>query len=264
MQRYITVCFSALLLAAGCKELDIAPFDKEKEGRSIYFPRQDSQMQKDTLFVGFGYSPVSVTDSVVLIPVRATGPLDSVQRDFTVSVRPGSSMKPGQHYEFVNNGVFFIPARQRTGYIGIRLKRTEDMLQDSVVLDLDLKTNEHFNTRLPYLYKPGDTVNLLHYVVMTDNKQGKPYLWTETGRNLAKYTNDYLGEYSRAKVLLIIEVMNLEPSALTNPNHFGKPIPFDYLQIWGSYMKYWLSKEKFEGRMRVDENGNEILMGKNA
>lgn len=256
---------ATLLCSTGCEKETLQTYNPESEGSSIYFMEPMTQKKDITREISFGYSGFSVKDSIISIPLGISGLPASVDRKFEVVATTASSMELNKHYEFVDDELV-VRANHVTDTLKIRLLRSADMAESKFFLGIKLVANANFNVDIPFTYTTSSkAVSTLEYGIFCDDIAGVPFLWTATTNptNLKTYTGYYLGTYSKRKVELMLDQLKIDPMLMYNPPATGQ-FNLDYLIIWSSYMKYWLGKEKSEGRIYYDENGKEIAMGQYA
>ncbi len=254
LHNYILILFSFLAIQ-GCKEDTLTTYLDNEGGENIYFLEKYNNYRYESFMkeISLGLTPSTVTDSLILIPIRTTGQPSQTDRPVLVVPADTSSMKKGVHYDFVSEPK--IRAGRVTDTISIILHRTEDIKVNRVFLKLDLKPNDHFKTDLA-IKKNLTKQDLLSYQFYLDDKFPVPHIWTTFfGKQLVEF---YLGTYSRRKVELMLEVLKIEPRLIYDTKY---TLPVTSILNWSSYLKYWLNKEKNEGRTQYDENGVEIFMG---
>ncbi|WP_294348784.1 DUF4843 domain-containing protein [uncultured Sphingobacterium sp.] len=262
--RYYTILL-VLIGLVGCKEQDLLIYDTEVSGSNIYFLEPLEQRKDIVRDVSFGYAGASVRDSIIQIPIGISGvPVDK-DRTYRVETTEETSMELGVHYEFVDENPM-IRANRVTDTLRIRLFRAADIAESKVFLGLHLVANENFGVTLPFSYVNSQRYySVLKFGISSDDIAGIPFIWTATTNptNLRTTTINYLGAYSKKKVELMIDVLGIDPQLIYTPPLTGN-FNQDYLPIWSSYMKYWLGKEKAEGRIYYDENNVVIAMGRYA
>lgn len=260
---YIILFFFVGLL--GCQEQELLVYNTEVSGSNIYFLEPLEQRKDIVRDISFGYAGASVRDSIISIPIGTSGAPISSDRIYRVVETEETSMKVGVHYDFVDD-IQRIRANRTTDTLRIRLHRVEDIAENKVFLGLRLVENENFGVKLPYTYVNSIRYySVLNFGINSDDIAGIPFIWTATTNptNLRTSTVNYLGPYSKKKVELMIDVLSIDPQLIYTPPVTGN-FNQDYLVIWSSYMKYWLGKEKSEGRVYYDENNVEIAMGRYA
>lgn len=268
-QLFLYCLLLPLLFTAACKEDKLDPFEPEESGSSIYFKDKFLAATEDNgvaLFkrrsISFGYTDLAIRDSILKLPVTFTGVAAAADRAYVVAVDPSSTLKEGTHFEFVSKTPV-IRAGKYTDTLAIKLLRTVDLQQDTGSLNLLLKANEHFNIRMPFRKHTNgrDSLSIISYDLDIDDITGMPAAWNDLF--LKTIMNGYFGEYSRAKLLLLLKVLEFDVAILTKlPTAMSDKYKIaDKVAVWSRYMVFWLGVEKQAGRIYKDENGKEITMG---
>lgn len=257
--KYISFVILGSILSFACKEDRLLMYNDEEAGNDIYFYEKLNRRLTGNLmhFISLGLEPVDLKDSIIYIQVATTGNSSPQDRPIQVSISDTSSMVEGKHFKFLKPPV--MRANKTLDTISIQLLRTADLTEKTVFLNLQLQANNHFNTKMAFKTNANVKQDLLNYALSFDDKLPVPYLWTTFASKAIIIA--YFGEYSRRKVELMFEVLKPDTEIFYNP---ARPISIANIMNWSSYMKYWLAKEKNEGRMKVDENGKEITMGPSA
>lgn len=258
IKKYIGLILTISLLYS-CKESNLITYPEESGGNNIYFLEKFDSKASDSLMrpISLGLTPESVKDSLLTIVVQTTGIISDQDRKFRVEANDTSSMVRGVHYDILNDPI--IPANETSGNISIILYRTADLLEKRAYLKLELKDNEHFQTGIKTITNVTHIQDLLSFHIYLDDLFPVPYLWTSySGKT---FIINQWGEYSRKKVELMLEVLQANPEIFYDANLIVQP---GTVVGYASYMKFWLSREKLEGRIYYDDQGKEILMGKNA
>jgi len=251
---------------ASCSEENLDVYDQVSSGASIYFLDKYKQaddlyqsIPKDTLWTSFGYVGETTQDSVVKQVVRISGEKMDHDRTYKLTVLSSSTAVEGVHYEFLNES-FVIKANAVTDTIKIKFNRTEDMKDSTFRISLRLEPNDNFNTDIPVMKSKAEngkyTYELTHMEFKVDDITGVPFLWTDPPYN--SFTPSYLGTFSRTKLLLMIEVMNIDPNLITVPPPAGQYFNLDYYFAWNAYMTTWLESEAAKGNYYYDEFGELI------
>lgn len=255
INNYIWLLF-IVLFAQGCKEDTLSTYPEEEGGDNIYFVEKFFRNSQDPMvrMISLGQTPTSVKDSLINILIRTTGEPSTEDRPVTVYAADTSSMKEGVHFDYVGSPK--IRAGRVTDTLKVLLHRTEDLLTTRVYLNLQLKSNENFQTNIATKKNGSNVQDLLSLQLYMDDLFPVPYLWTTfSGKSLVE---GYWGPYSRKKVELMLEVMKVDASVFYDSK---KPFSIGTLLNFASYMKYWLTKEENEGRIYYDDKGNKITMG---
>lgn len=254
----IYLLFTVIFLSS-CKEEGLMTYDMQKSGSSIYFTEKIDRKSKDTLMkvISLGRTAEEVKDSIIVIPVSVSGPAISKDRPINIGIADTASMKMGVHFDYVSPPM--IRAHRVIDTIFLKLYRTADLKQKRVYLKLDLKANEHFRPQIPIKINSSIVQDLTSYSLSYDDMFPVPHLWT-TYRSKATIIA-YFGPYSRRKVELFLEVLQIDPELLYDP--LTEPSVAQLIN-WSSYMKFWLNNQKANGNTQYDENEQEIEMGTSA
>lgn len=241
----------ALAIAVtACKQEGLQLYDQDSTGSSVYFSEAIGAQSEIVKEISFGYVGYTIQDSIVSVPVTITGSPSSQDRPYQLTVTEATTAVQNTHYVFLNEPV--IRAGEVADTIQIKINRTADMLESQFEVDLLLESNDFFFTRLV------DTSTIyLKYKILLDDIAGVSHLWTTSSR--ASAVLSYFGEYSRKKVDLMIEVIQIDPAFFYDS---ASPTPTaTQILSYSRYMFYWLNKEAAEGRVYLDENGEIITMG---
>ncbi|MBL1409485.1 DUF4843 domain-containing protein [Sphingobacterium faecale] len=260
---YIVILFSLL---CGCKEQSLEMFSESENGASIYFTEPyatgANTVPLDSLAVKFGFKPEEVNTTEESVSVSVTGPLHDVDREFRLEISPNASLEKDKHYQILNERLI-IPAGKNTGLIKLKVLKAKEMKTQQLSTVFELVPNENFNTNIAYRWKNNmqKKTPVLKFRVVADDMFDKPYVWIAS----KTLVEGYLGDYSFAKLSLIIELFDEKLEHFTDPQYaIDKYFTVAKLSYWASYMKFWLGKEESEGRIHLDENKKEIKMGPNA
>ena len=197
MKQLKYIFFPGLLfIVASCRKEKLLTYDIKD---NIYFNYiQSGAIRLDSLDVTFAYSPQSVQDSTILIPVQTTGTPNAQDREYLITVDPLSTATAADHYVLPQK--FIMHAGKLVDSFPIKLLRAKD-LQDTVKnIILDLHANSNFNTDIRHWVLGGDTFNILKFNV-SDILQAGPY-WTSLFAT-------YFGNFSVKKVRLLNTVAGM-------------------------------------------------------
>lgn len=244
--RYIlTVCSVAMLCS--CVEDDLTTYSSND---SIYFsPSVEGAVATnpfDSLFYSLGLVPNSFTDSLISIPVKVMGKVVDYDREFSVELSAGSTAVEGTNFEFAND--LLIPAGQIAAEVQIRLFKTPDILEDTVNIGLRLLSNEHFGTDMQNDFNELGEKELSHidFDVYLTAVITQPRYWFAP----------YLGDFSVKKILLMAEILDIDPLIFTKPG-----ISVSQMNYFGVVMKRYLESQKAAGNTIYEEDGSEMVMG---
>lgn len=197
--------------------------------------------------MSFGASLPSVTDSVMILPVRTMGTISNVDRSYTLKIADTSTAKEGVHFDFVSKN-FSIKAGKRDDTVKVRFKRVKEMRDTSFSLVLVLESNDHFSTTMTSKVVNASTGEkrsfISHRLTVTD-KLNKPARWLDA----------YLGTFSAKKLLLICSQQNISPSYWDNA-------AIAEISYWGRFTQRYLNDMKAAGTPVMEEDGvTEMIMG---
>jgi len=204
----------------------------------------------DSTIISFAYAKPATKDSIMKLVVRISGEPTNVARTFKLSILPTSTAIPGQHYEMMNPE-FIIPANKVADTLKIKLKRTTDMLTESLILRLKLEDNENFNTPMQDRVintATGKKLSFTTHAIWVNDLIKKPRAWID----------GYLGSFSRKKLFLLAEVAeiknigDLDDLTLT---------PLSKTVYYGTFMQRYLNEMKATGKTIYEDNGSEMIMG---
>ncbi|MGX5819815.1 DUF4843 domain-containing protein [Chitinophaga lutea] len=267
----ISLWLCCLVFATGCTEKDLAIYEPATAGSSIYFADKfdgavigtsDVMATYKLRQISLGYVRLELQDTLIALPVRFTGNAALQDREYSVEIDPASTMQQGKHFDFVDKHPV-MKAGKFTDSLRIMMHRTPDMQLDTFSLTLHLRPNDNFGTALQWKKLPSgrDSLDVIRYDLAIDDVTGIPGAWTDA---LVKpYAKDYFGDYSRAKFLLMVQVIGMDPDVLAvmPAATADKYKVLDKIIVWGKYMAYWLGIEKQQNRIHYDENNAEITMG---
>lgn len=215
----------------------------------------------DSLVVKFGFMPATTTSSIETVQVTVTGPLYDKDRSFAIKFDDKGTLKEGTHFKVLQESLI-IPANKKDGFIKFEVYKTQDMSKEKLFNTVELIPNDNFSTAIK-ARKSSLTlkeISVLKMRLQVDNFIEKPYCWDNAPSKL--YFDYYVGDYSKAKLDLIIELFDEEMEHFLNPQ-YAKDGYFEggKVTFWGNYLKFWLEREDSEGRPRYDENGKAITAG---
>jgi hypothetical protein len=183
MKKYFIILSALALFLWNCEE-DKLPF--YSGNASVYFAQQE---------VNFAFGLLTVMDSVVYMPVIATGgPVDR-DRHFSV-VYDSVGGTPGIHFDPLPvEGTIF--AGSASGLIPVNLHRVED---DKAIYSIyaRLVPSEDFAMNLEEIYEPitGDTIDVTRLTLTYSSDIAKPVGWMDV----------LYGYFSVAKYLVACEI----------------------------------------------------------
>lgn len=242
-----------------CKEDTLDLYNGDKSGNNIFFQEKFNKRDTSSMMkpVSLGFASSDLKDSIIAIPIQVTGPVHSVDRAYQIHIADTSSMKEGHYFDFLTEPI--IPAGQLADTLFLSLHRKPDLESKRVYLHLTLQANSSFSTNIRTQINRNIEQDILTYRISLDDMFPVSYLWTTFyGKGLVE---GYFGVYSRKKAELMMEVLDIPPHLLFVETTNGLSIP--QIINWSSYMKYWLAKEKNEGRIYYEDDSKkkEITMG---
>lgn len=244
-------CLAATCLFSCEKELH------KYEGKpTIYFNETarrlnyDSEVLKDSTVVSFSLAKGTTVDSLVHMVVAIIGNAADHDRPYRIVPNTSSTAIEGKHYEIISKD-FSIKKNQLRDTIWLSFKRTPDMKDKDFVLSFDLLENEHFSVDMEYKITnktTGQKLNFIQYRWFINDIIKKPARWLDV----------YLGTFSRTKLNLMVEVLNVDPQYLDTSVSIAE------VSAYGKFMQRYLNEQKAAGNLILDEDGQPMNMGTTA
>ena len=240
------VCISAVTLMAQACSKGLETYSGED---NIYFlyaqsGRPVNIAAADSTIVSMGYTPLNISDTIIMVPVRVQGSVSNSDRRYVVSVNPASTAKEGTHFEFVQSD-FTVNAGNITDSMYIRFFRSAEMKDKALELMLDLEANEHFTTTMAVSTFANKEISLIKHRIIVDDILSRPKYWLDA----------YLGTFTVKKLFLMSDLLRISPAALNNTISVGE------ITYFGRFMQRYLNEEHAAGRTVYEEDGTEMLMG---
>ena len=218
MKKYIYIIGAVLIFLWSCQEDEVMQW----QGKTcIYF----SQMQatNSDVFVndmGFSFGLTNSMDTVIHIPVTATGDIVDYERTFSYVIDSITGEEGVQYDPLPEKGVF--PANSNTGYIPISLHR---ILEDDSLyyIYLRLIPDENFDINIPEAYEDNDTTDLTRFTFNYSSSIAKPAMWME----------QMLGYFSLAKYNLCYELTGQTWETMPS----NAMLAMAYFQIFQTYVE---------------------------
>jgi hypothetical protein len=236
-----------LIMVGSCKKSNLITYQGQPD---IYFddatrlPRP-SEIISDSTIVSFAYS--TVTDSVSRIVIGVAGAKANYDRAYKLVVDPKSTAVSGKHYDALPTS-FTIKKNQLKDTVWLKMHRTADLQTTESILILNLQANENFVTSMAdkVINKTtGKTYSFITYKVYINDIVKRPSGWFDT----------YLGVFSRKKLFLMVDVLNVEPRFFVGQPSLG------ILGAYGKYMQRYLNDQKAAGKTVLEDDGTEMIMG---
>lgn len=182
-----------LFVGSSCKKETLLTYNAKD---NIYFNWiSTGGVGSDSVSLTFGYSPLSVTDSTVFVPVQITGSASNVDREYSVTVDTSTTMLPTQ---YVLPQKYVLRAGMLKDTIPVKILRNANLLASTLKLVLNLNPTNSFETAIQTL----STVNVLRLrIFASDGLTAGPF-WA----NVCAY---YFGDFSVKKVLLLNQVTGM-------------------------------------------------------
>lgn len=239
-----------LCLFTSCKKDKLLTYSTDD---NIYFKYTPKNNFTDTVDLSFGYSPLSVTDSVFGIPVFVTGSASDRDRTYSVSVVSDvTTAVEGVHYVLPPVPTF--RAGRISDTLKVKLLRSADLQQKPVSLTLELKPGNDLKTNVTsFATNVAGELNILRFRINVSDNVGPGSYWT--GIFAA-----FFGTFSVKKVRLINEIAGMPldyytTGWLTDLNLNARA------GSWAIFMSRYLSDQKKAGNTIYDEDGSEMTMG---
>lgn len=247
MNKYAFIFCLVLVVVFPSCEKELQKYDGKPV---IYFneaarlPAYEAEVLNDSSVVSFSLSKVQ--DSIVSMVVASSGAKQSTDRRYAILATSSSGAVEGLHYEILNTD-FTIRKNQILDTIYIKFFRTEDMRTKSIDLVFDLLDNENFSTLVKGVEASVATKerSFIKYKWVVNDMLVRPALWLDS----------YLGVFSRKKLLLMAEILNIEPSYL------DKAVSLQERVAYGKFMQRYLNEQKATGNIILEDDGSEMKMG---
>lgn len=237
-----------LVVGGSCKKSNLITYQGQPD---IYFddatrlPAFSGEIISDSTIVSFAYS--TVADSVSKIVIGIAGPKVDHDRAYKLVIDPKSTAISGKHYDALPT-TFTIRKNKLKDTVLLKMHRTVDLQTTESILVLKLQANENFVTSMAdkVINKTtGKTYSFITYKVYINDIVKKPSGWFDF----------YLGVFSRKKLFLMVDVLNVEPSFFVGSPSLG------ILGAYGKYMQRYLNDQKVAGKTILEDDGTEMIMG---
>jgi len=245
--KFYTAGLLLLILANSCEK----NLETYKGKNDIYFneagrlPAFSGEVIKDSTVMSF--SLAKNTDSVVNMIVKTTGPVSDQDRAYKLTVDPVSTAIAGKHYDALPPA-FSIKKNKLQDTVKIRFRRTADLQAQNFTLFFNLEANENFATEMRDKVinaTTGQKLSFIKYRWFVNDIIKKPSRWTDT----------YLGTFTRKKLSLMVEVLGVDPS------YMDTSISIAEVSAYGKFMQRYLNEQRAAGHTVYEEDGSEMIMG---
>jgi len=192
------------------------------------------------------FSLAKAQDSIVNMVITTTGAKQDIDRPYKLVINANSDAVVENHYEILNKS-FFIKKNQLSDTVKIKFFRKVDMQAKTFLLSFDLLENENFSTEMKYrvLAATKKKNSLINYRWYINDIIKKPGRWLD----------GYFGIFTRKKLLLMAEVLGIEPAYLDASVSIPETIAY------GKFMQRYLNEQRAAGNIIYEENGSEMVMG---
>lgn len=192
------------------------------------------------------FSLAKAQDSIVNMVVATTGAKQNTDRPYKLVINTNSDAMVGNHYEILNKS-FSIKKNQLSDTVKIKFFRKVEMQTKTFLLSFDLLENENFSTEMKYrvLTATKKKNSLINYRWYINDIIKKPGRWLDA----------YFGVFTRKKLLLMAEVLGIEPAYL------DASVSIAESTAYGKFMQRYLNEQKTAGNTIYEENGSEMIMG---
>lgn len=255
--RKIVAILTTVLLFGSCQK-EIKTYDWTD---MVYFDVKSNRVPIDTTNYSFAFDEPEIGKILIPIRIQMTGELKDYDRKIELEiVYSDPEVIKGTHFD-VDLDTCYI--RRNTTYqdINIQVNRLPDMLTRSYRIGLRLKDNQYFKlTNKRHITDPvnNTSVDLLtHTVVFSEIIQRPEFTWFEP--------DDYFGEFSVKKFLLICEVTGYDRKVFTDPKFMATGrknyIKSTMNQYFDEYKKLHTDDPIALDKIK-EENGSFMEMGK--
>ncbi|WP_200976046.1 DUF4843 domain-containing protein [Echinicola sp. 20G] len=250
MKKIIQNIYLLLAIVAcwSCVEDELTTYESNKD--SIYFTYSKeghlATSPFDSLFYSVGLVPSGFTDSLISIPVKIIGKTTDYDRAFSLELSDRSTAVEGTNFKFESE--LTIPAGEVSSEILVRLYKTPDIAEDTVMLDFNLLPNDHFNTDMKSLINQFgvEELSYINFEVYLTGTITEPAYWFAP----------FLGPFSEKKILLMAEVLGIDPLIFTKSG-----VSVSKMMYYGKAMKRYLDIERAAGNTIYELDGSEMEMG---
>lgn len=247
MKKLLSLLITTALIA-GCKKNEVPLYDGPS---SVFFDVFREYVPginylNDSTIISFAFTP-QTSDSLVYLRIRTQGDTAGSPRQISYRVVDTAAFaaKPEQ-YELPAK--LEVPAGKHFVMLPIILKKTPEMQQQNYTLTLELQENGQFHVPVSTSFVPetGRHVSVKYHTVVITDILTRPRYWFDP----------YLGTFSRKKLLLLCELLDLPVNILElSTTSIGTT------RFYGRYMRNYLEAEAAADRTVLDEDGSVMKMG---
>jgi hypothetical protein len=239
---------AALLLAlTGCKKETIEFYSGASVlyfDNAINYGNQRNTQRVDTTLFTFSLADATLVDSTLNVRVNLMGKQADHDRSFNVKVIDSlTTAVAGLHYDAMQPS-YTLPANTSVMYIPVRFHRTPDMASKQFLLQFQLQPNQEFDTTLTQPQTKDSLVSTATLTLFIDDQIARPTRWLDI----------YLGTFSRKKILLICEQLNMTITDFTT-------IAVAEAVYMGKAMQRYLNQQADAGNIIYEDDGEVMKMG---
>lgn len=243
MKKIFFYCVFPIVFLTACKKQGLITYNSDN---SIYFAQTILSTPVNSATISFAFAGGNTLDSVIRLYVAVTGTTTAQDRPYSLVVdKDSSTAKAGVH--FVEPAVTqSIKAGTVRDTVYLKLLRTADMLDSNFTIIFRLKPNEQFNTAMEFkMISASRRLNYTVYTVNVNDVLQKPARWVD----------GYVGVFTRKKLLLMCELLNITPTYL------DKDASVADMNFYGRFMQRYLNQMAANGNPVFEINGSRMVMG---
>jgi len=226
MKKFLFLYIAASFVLTACSEDEIKTYDAKD---FIYYSNRyvNQTVYWDTMTTfNFFFTP-GLMDTLIQIEVTSGGIVPDRDRVFLVDVQATGGAVSGVDYEVDEQQI--MPAGSNTGYVKVKLNKTDKLEGNTYSLKVNLKENENFGLDLPVVYHNGDTIQRTSWKIdYLAELAEPPFYATLRGR--------YLGYWSILKFNTMNELLGLTIDDWTDTNSQFYKNDRNYCIVFGNYL----------------------------
>ncbi|KKO90096.1 hypothetical protein AAW12_16255 [Sphingobacterium sp. Ag1] len=206
-----------------------------------------SEVLKDSTVISFSLTKGTTVDSLVHMVIATIGGAVDYDRPYKIVSNSSSTAIESKHYELITKD-FSIKKNQLRDTIWLRFLRTPDMKDQTFLLSFDLLENENFSVDMQFKttnQTTGQKLNFINYRWFINDITKRPARWLDF----------YLGTFSRTKLNLMVEILNVDPQYMDTNISIAETLAY------GKFMQRYLNEQKAAGNLILDEDGQPMNMG---
>lgn len=254
--KKILILGIVLLSFLGFTSCNKEEIETYQDSDDIYFspsvfpiPIGGARILTDSVGLSFGLENPAIIEKTYKIPIRVQGKLSTADRKVKLVIDPSSTAVEGKHFKLPDNIVMH--AGKEVDTIEVKLFRTPDMKDKSMLLNLKLEENESFSTKMKDKVLNVLTQKKLSFIsfkLTFDDKLTTPPGWF----------SGFLGNFTAKKFFLMCDLMHLQPS-MFNQKLGSTGLSISDIQYYQNFMKRYLKDQKEQGNIIYEEDGTEMF-----